>query len=38
LLAERLARMQLIDGPEPVYLIKEHLDKEVLVGTRPPKP
>ncbi|WP_274557124.1 restriction endonuclease [Streptomyces spiramyceticus] len=30
-------RLQLIEGPELVYLIKEHLGKDVIAGSIPPK-
>jgi hypothetical protein len=38
ILAERLVRIQLIDGPGLVHLIKQNLGKDVLVGRRAPRP
>jgi restriction system protein len=35
ILADRFGgQVQLIDGPELIYLMKEHLDKDVLIGRR----
>jgi len=33
-LAERLGRIQLIDGPNMVHLLKEKLNKDVVIGSR----
>jgi restriction system protein len=37
-LSERLGRIQLIGGAELVYLLKEHLDKDVVIGRRAKRP
>ncbi len=35
--ADEHGRMELIDGPRLVYLIKEHLGKDVLIGIKRPR-
>lgn len=35
--SHRDRRLQLIEGPELKYLIKEHLGKDVIPGPVPPK-
>ncbi|MFE7788703.1 restriction endonuclease [Streptomyces sp. NPDC057460] len=35
--ARQHGRLQLIEGPELKYLIKEHLGKDVIPGPIPPK-
>ncbi|WP_329571956.1 restriction endonuclease [Streptomyces sp. NBC_01361] len=35
--ARQHGRLQLIEGPELKYLIKEHLGKDVIPGPVPPK-